>query len=193
MRIRYFAIWPPWPWWGFDTSSTNKPGRNRQPIATSPRFLRVRSAPAARPAWWRDTGWEADQDAGPAGQGCARGGASAQHQAGETTGAMEPTEPQWTIWRLDLEQAYEHPVAIGWSRYLAEASTLLPTRAVATSVATQALIPGPTGRHQMKSVPHLCSRKSPGWVLLEGFGPTRNRKVVGSNPTSGSKTAGQRA
>ena len=28
-------------------------------------------------------------------------------------------------------------------------------------------------------------------LLDEGF-PTRNRKVVGSNPTSGSKTAGQR-
>ena len=26
-----------------------------------------------------------------------------------------------------------------------------------------------------------------GRVQLEGFGPTRNRKVVGSNPTSGSK------
>jgi hypothetical protein len=27
---------------------------------------------------------------------------------------------------------------------------------------------------------------------LKDFGPTRNRKVVGSNPTSGSRTAGQR-
>jgi hypothetical protein len=39
----------------------------------------------------------------------------------------------------------------------------------------------------MKSVPHLSSHDGPGRVHLEGFGPTRNRKVVGSNPTSGSK------
>ena len=62
---------------------------------------------------------------------------------------------------------------------------------VATSLATQALIPGTTGRHQMKSVPHVSSQDGPGRVQLEGFGPTRNRKVVGSNPTSGSKSAGQ--
>jgi hypothetical protein len=43
----------------------------------------------------------------------------------------------------------------------------------------------------MKSVPHLSSVDGPGRVQLKGFGPTRNRKVVGSNPTSGSKTAGQ--
>ena len=45
----------------------------------------------------------------------------------------------------------------------------------------------------MKSAPHLNSRDGARGVQLEGFGPTRNRKVVGSNPTSGSKTAGQRA
>src|SRR4029450_4670867 len=38
MRIRYFAMWPPWPGSGSDTSSTNEPGPNRQPIATSPRL-----------------------------------------------------------------------------------------------------------------------------------------------------------
>jgi hypothetical protein len=64
---------------------------------------------------------------------------------------------------------------------------------VATSVATQALIPGTTGRHQMKWVPYLSSQDGSWRVQLEGFCPTRNRKVVGSNPTSGSKTAGQRA
>ena len=38
----------------------------------------------------------------------------------------------------------------------------------------------------------LSSQNGSGRHLLdEGF-PTRNRKVVGSNPTSGSKTAGQR-
>ena len=52
---------------------------------------------------------------------------------------------------------YDHPIAIGWSRYLAEASTLLPTRAVATSLATQALIPDTMGRHQMNWVPHVSS------------------------------------
>src|SRR5215212_3107328 len=64
-------------------------------------------------------------------------------------------------------------------------------RVVATSRATQTLLPGPTGRHWMKSVPHLSSHDGSGWVQLEGFAPTRNRKVVGSNPTSGSKTARQ--
>ena len=43
----------------------------------------------------------------------------------------------------------------------------------------------------MKSAPHLSSRDGARQVQLEGFGPTRNRKVVGSNPTSGSKTAGE--
>jgi hypothetical protein len=43
----------------------------------------------------------------------------------------------------------------------------------------------------MESVPFLSSQDGSGRVQLEGFGPTRNRKVVGSNPTSGSKTAGE--
>src|SRR5215203_6317869 len=64
-------------------------------------------------------------------------------------------------------------------------------RVVATSLATQTLLPDPTGRHWMKSVPHLSSHDGSGWVQLEGFGPTRNRKVVGSNPTSGSISAGE--
>jgi hypothetical protein len=38
----------------------------------------------------------------------------------------------------------------------------------------------------MESVPVLSSQDGSGRVQLEGFGPTRNRKVVGSNPTSGS-------
>jgi hypothetical protein len=44
----------------------------------------------------------------------------------------------------------------------------------------------------MKSVPLLSSPDGSGRVRLEGFGPTRNRKVEGSNPSSGSKLAGQR-
>jgi hypothetical protein len=51
---------------------------------------------------------------------------------------------------------------------------------VATSLATQALLPGTTGRVWMKSVPHLSSHDGAGRVQLEGLGPTRNRKVVGS-------------
>jgi hypothetical protein len=43
----------------------------------------------------------------------------------------------------------------------------------------------------MKSVPLLSSQDGSGRVQLKDFGPTRNRKVVGSNPTSGSKAAGQ--
>jgi hypothetical protein len=39
----------------------------------------------------------------------------------------------------------------------------------------------------------VSSQNRPGWYLLDGCVSTRNRKVVGSNPTSGSKTAGQRA
>jgi hypothetical protein len=45
----------------------------------------------------------------------------------------------------------------------------------------------------MESVLVLSSQDGSGRVQLEGFGPTRNRKVEGSNPSSGSKTAGQRA
>src|SRR5829696_5455456 len=64
---------------------------------------------------------------------------------------------------------------------------------MATSLATQALLSAGTERHWMKSVPLLSSQDGPGRVQLEDFGPTRNRKVEGSNPTSGSKTAAQRA
>ena len=45
----------------------------------------------------------------------------------------------------------------------------------------------------MESVPFLSSQDGSGRVQLKDFGPTRNRKVVGSNPTSGSKTAAQMA
>jgi hypothetical protein len=62
---------------------------------------------------------------------------------------------------------------------------------VVTTLATQALIPGGTGRHQMKSVPLLSSQDGPGRVPSGRLGPTRNRKVVGSNPTSGSISAAQ--
>jgi hypothetical protein len=37
------------------------------------------------------------------------------------------------------------------------------------------------------------SHNRPAWYLVDGRVSTRNRKVVGSNPTSGSKSAGQEA
>jgi hypothetical protein len=37
------------------------------------------------------------------------------------------------------------------------------------------------------------SQNRPGWYQLDGCVSTRNRKVEGSNPSSGSKAAGQRA
>jgi hypothetical protein len=43
----------------------------------------------------------------------------------------------------------------------------------------------------MESPPLLSSQDGPGRVRLEDFGPTRNRKVEGSNPSSGSISAGQ--
>jgi hypothetical protein len=39
----------------------------------------------------------------------------------------------------------------------------------------------------------LSSQDRPGWHLLDECVSTRNRKVEGSNPSSGSTTAGQRA
>jgi hypothetical protein len=38
----------------------------------------------------------------------------------------------------------------------------------------------------MESVPYLSSQDGPGRVQLEDIRPTRNRKVEGSNPSSGS-------
>ena len=38
----------------------------------------------------------------------------------------------------------------------------------------------------------VSSQDRPGWHLLDEGSSTRYRKVVGSNPTSGSKAAGQR-
>jgi hypothetical protein len=52
---------------------------------------------------------------------------------------------------------------------LAKASKLLPALdGVATSLATQALIPGTTGRHQKKWFPFLSSRDGSERVWLEG-------------------------
>ena len=40
----------------------------------------------------------------------------------------------------------------------------------------------------MESVPFLSSQDGSGRVQLKDIGPTRNRKVVGSNPTSASSS-----
>jgi hypothetical protein len=53
---------------------------------------------------------------------------------------------------------------------------LYPSGAVWTDEASNVSSPDPSGADQ-----------------IDAEHPTRNRKVVGSNPTSGSKTAGQRA
>ena len=50
---------------------------------------------------------------------------------------------------------------------------------------------GRSGTHSTDDAADVSSQNGSGWHLLdEGF-PTRNRKVVGSNPTSGSISAGQ--
>jgi hypothetical protein len=62
---------------------------------------------------------------------------------------------------------------------------------VVTTLATQALIPGSTGRHQMESVPQLSSQDGSGRVQLKDFGPTRNWKVqVNSRSRLGSGRLG---
>jgi hypothetical protein len=43
----------------------------------------------------------------------------------------------------------------------------------------------------MDDAADVSSQNRSGWHLLDGCVSTRNWKVVGSNPTSGSKTAGQ--
>jgi hypothetical protein len=50
-----------------------------------------------------------------------------------------------------------------------------------------------SGTHWLDEPPDVSSENRPGWHLLDGCVSTRNRKVEGSNPSSGSKTAGQRA
>jgi hypothetical protein len=91
-----------------------------------------------------------------------------------------------------MERAHcEHPIAIGSSRRRSEAAMLRSRGMVATSVATQALPPGTRGRHWMESVPFVSSHDGPGRVQLEGFSPTRNRKVVDFESDLGLQTAGQ--
>jgi hypothetical protein len=101
--------------------------------------------------------------------------------------AFGQTFPEPAAGRL-LLAGHAHPLAIGCSRQ----AKCCQLNRMATSLATQALPPATTGWHWMKSSPHLNSHDGPWRVQLEGFSPTRNRKVEGSNPSSGSKTAGQR-
>src|SRR5687767_8199118 len=46
--------------------------------------------------------------------------------------------------------------------------------------------------HSTDDPANLSSLNGPGSYLLDGCSSTRNRKVEGSNPSSGSRTAGQR-
>ena len=44
---------------------------------------------------------------------------------------------------------------------------------------------GPTGAHRLECAPDLTCEDSTAYHVLDGAEATRNRKVVGSNPTSG--------
>jgi hypothetical protein len=46
--------------------------------------------------------------------------------------------------------------------------------------------------HWLDDPTDVSSQNRPGWHLVDEDSPTRNRKVEGSNPSSGSKTAAQR-
>jgi hypothetical protein len=61
-----------------------------------------------------------------------------------------------------------------------------PTSVVATALATQPLASDRTGRHPLDDAPYVSSHDASQRDCPDGFLPTRNRKVVGSNPTSGS-------
>jgi uncharacterized membrane protein YidH (DUF202 family) len=55
------------------------------------------------------------------------------------------------------------------------------------ALAIQRLASDRTGQHSLDDASDLSSEDVPRWDWADGFLPTRNRKVVGSNPTSGSK------
>jgi hypothetical protein len=76
---------------------------------------------------------------------------------------------------MRLTSGRPSPLAIGRSRRASRARTTSRSTMVATSLATQALPLGTTGRHWMKQVPHLSSDDGPYWDQLKGFGPTRKR------------------
>jgi uncharacterized membrane protein YidH (DUF202 family) len=60
-------------------------------------------------------------------------------------------------------------------------------RRLATTPATQPPASDRTGQHLLDDASDLSSEDVPRWDWADGFLPTRSRKVVGSNPTSGSK------
>jgi hypothetical protein len=63
---------------------------------------------------------------------------------------------------------------------------------MATTLATQPPASDRTCQHLSDDALDLSSADAPQQHQADGFLPTRNRKVVGSNPTSGSISAGQR-
>jgi hypothetical protein len=79
-------------------------------------------------------------------------------------------------------------LVIGIIQLVERRRTSPPTRSL-----TRLPWPGPTrfGTLRLRRRPVSAISASPSGVVVAH--PTRNRKVVGSNPTSGSKTAGQRA
>jgi hypothetical protein len=56
----------------------------------------------------------------------------------------------------------------------------------------QTILLYPSGAVWTDDASHVSRLDPSGAVQIDAEHPTRNRKVVGSNPTSGSKTAGQR-
>jgi hypothetical protein len=55
----------------------------------------------------------------------------------------------------------------------------------------QTILLDPTGAVWTHEAPNVSRLDPSGAVQVDAERPSRNRKVVGSNPTSGSKTAGQ--
>jgi hypothetical protein len=55
----------------------------------------------------------------------------------------------------------------------------------------QTILLKPSGAVWTDEAPNVSSLDPSGAIQIDAKHPTRNRKVVGSNPTSGSKTAGQ--
>jgi hypothetical protein len=58
---------------------------------------------------------------------------------------------------------------------------------------TQSIRLYPSGADQTDAAPNVSSKNPTGAVRFDWKHLARNRKVEGSNPSSGSKTAGQRA
>jgi hypothetical protein len=89
-----------------------------------------------------------------------------------------------------IQPDYEHPIAIGCTRRWSEAAMLRVTQRGDNDSGN----PGADTRHRRTALDEMGpAPEQPGWfwrVQLKDIGPTRNRKVEGSNPSSGSISAG---